>query len=369
MTTLAPPMGLCRRAAFIGACLIPVELAAAAGFAAEALPSAPVASPPEGAARESPQIPPGSSPAAPPAAVDAALARLTIASDSTCPSGPAVAEALAAIAPATEWPSGSVRIQTLTDMLVVELVSDGVTRRELRLTSDCRMRAMTVALVIATWTGELTSDAAAAPMLRGQGSKASAEAAAPASVPPVAARTASSHDGVAAKTTERELGAGLLLAVLGGIAPGIGLDFIQTRAPSGFGWQVDLRLPARRESSTTGISARWTRAALTVAGNGRLTLGRWSFSAHAGLAGGYTLTSGQGYAIDQGAQALTMGLVAGGRLGLGWRRVRVWTDVRVGRWLLPQVVVVDSVAGDRVATLELPSTDLQWSLGISYLFR
>jgi hypothetical protein len=348
--------------------LIPVELAAAA-VAPETSPSVPVGPPAQRAASESPQIPPGNSPAAPPTAVDTALARLTIASDSTCPSGPAVAEALAAIAPASEWPSGSVRIQTLTDMLVVELISDGATRRELRLTSDCRVRAMTVALVIATWTGELTSDAAAAPMLRGQGSKASAEAAAPASVPPVAARTASSHDGVAAKTTERELGAGLLLAVLGGVAPGLGLDFIQTRAPSGFGGQVDFRLPARRESSTTGISARWTRAALTVAGNGRFTLGRWSFSAHAGLAGGYTLTSGQGYAIDQSAQALTLGLVAGGRLGLGWRRVRIWTDVRVNRWLFSQVVAVDSVGGNRVATLELPSTDLQWTLGISYVFR
>ena len=360
MTTLAPPM--CPRlVAILGVCLIPSQIAAAAPVAPEP-PSVPVA--PAQAASEAP----GAVPAMLPSVGETTTARLTIASDSACPSGVAVSDALAALSPPAQWPTGSVRIQALSDTLVVELIADGSTRRELRVPADCGMRAATVALVIATWTGELSSDAAEAPTLRGRDAVAESKPVAPVPAPAPAARPALVDAAVPA-TTERELGAGLLLAVSGGVAPGVSVGFVQTHAPGGFGWQADLTLPARREIVAAGVSTRWTRAAISVAGNGRITLRRFAISVHAGLTGAYALTSGQGYAIDQGAQALTMGLVAGGRLALTWRRVRIWTDVRICRWLFPQEVAVDNAAGGRVATLTLPSTEFQWSAGLAYLFR
>ena len=339
MATLGPPTWL-RIAVLLAGCLLPVRIAAAAEAA-----------------------PPGPGPIAAGVPAEASgpdQPRLTITSDTTCPSGPAVVQALATLCPPVEWPSGTVRIQAEADMLIVELIADGSTQRQLRVADDCGVRATTVALVIATWSGELSSDAAGAPVLRGQVArgKASVRSSSEKSPAPSA---------FVASTTERELGAGLLLSVSGGVAPGVRIDFVQTRAPRGLGWQAGLALPAQRERTAAGVATSWTRVASSIALNGRITLRRFAISVDAGLVGAYTSTSGHGYAVDQGAQALTGGLVAGARLALPWRRLRIWTDVRATKWLFPQTVAVDSMAGDRVASVALPSSDFQWAVGLSYL--
>ena len=288
--------------------------------------------------------------AAPPAA------RLTIASETTCPSQSAVAEALAAMCPPAEWPSGSVRIQAVDGKLLVDLAFHESTRREVDVEGDCGLRAETVALVIATWAGKLSSDAAGMPILRG---------------PAAIARVESDveRQGGALPATERELGLGFLVAVSGGVAPGVAIDFIETLAPRGLGWQVGLTLPAQREQAAAVGTTGWTRAAASVGINGRVPLGRWALSVAAGLAGAYTMTSGHGYDIQQGWEAFTGGLVAGVRLALPWRRLRLWAEVRAYKWLFPQTVAVDSPAGDRVATVTLPSSDLQGCVGVAYPFR
>src|SRR5512142_1848137 len=102
------------------------------------------------AAAQEPGVPVTAEPAP---ATGTAGSRLTIASDSACPSGPAVAEALTLLSPPSQWPSGTVRIRAASDTLWVELVADGSTQRQLRVVDDCGTRATTVALVIATWTG------------------------------------------------------------------------------------------------------------------------------------------------------------------------------------------------------------------------
>ena len=292
-------------------------------------------------------------PKSPPAATG-----LSITSDSTCPSGPAVSEALAALCPAVAWPSGLVRIQAADDTLVVDLVAETTTQRQLRVASDCGARATAVALVIATWTGELSSEAAGEPVLRRSAVTQGSEVAP--TPPPLV---------TAAAANERELGASLLLSVADGVAPGVAIDFVQTRAPRGLGWQAGLSLPARRESAGPGGATSWTRAMASVAANGRLTVRRFVLSVGAGLAGAYTFTSGQGYPIDDGEQSLTAGLLADSRVGYSWWRLRFWTGVRCYRWLLSQSVVVETPTGARVTSIDLPSTDFQWAVGASYVFR
>jgi hypothetical protein len=49
--------------------------------------------------------------------------------------------------------------------------------------------------------------------------------------------------------------------------------------------------------------------------------------------------------------------------------MRVWTDVRAYKWLFPQTIAFDALTGGRVATVELPSFDFQWAVGLAYLFR
>jgi hypothetical protein len=312
------------------------------------------------AAEPAPQTAPWSGPGtvvAPYVQGSAVAPRLTIVSDTACPSGTAVAEALAALCPPSEWPSGAVRIRADADLLTVDLIADQSTHRQLQAAADCSLRATTVALVVATWTGELASDAAGVPLLRAPAPGVRGEASV----------TAPDRSPVDLPATERELGAGLLLAVSAGVAPGVRLDFVQTRSRRGLGWQADLTLPGRREKSAAGGSASWTRAAASVALKGRITLGRLALSASAGIAGAYTLTSGRGYSIEQGDEAITGGAVAGIRLAVPWRRMRVWTEVRGYRWLFPQSVAVDSITGSRVATVFLPSSDFHWAVGLSYL--
>jgi hypothetical protein len=297
---------------------------------------------------------------APAVASDAPVTqRLTIASDSSCPSETAIGEALAGLRPAAEWPSGAVRVHAAADALVVDLGTDS--QRRLTVVPECTVRAATVALVIATWMDDLPAEAAATPVLHPTANETPAKAAQPPTVPPDATRAPGS--------SEQEIGAGLLLAVAGGIAPGVRVDFLQSRNPRGLGWQASLTLPAQHKLTTAGGSTRWTRAAASIALNGRVTVGRYAVSADSGLAGAYTFTSGQGYSIDQSAQSLTCGFVAGVRVGLPWRHVRLWTDLHIYKWLYPQSIQVDSAAGDRMATTLLPSWDGQWTLGLSYLFR
>ena len=282
-------MAWLRGAALMGACLLPLHVAAAP--------------------------PPSMLPSTQSVLTQPAL---TIESNSTCPSSSAIGTALARRLPPARWPSGTVRVQTLAGTLIVDLISDGISQRQVGVTADCALRATTVALIIATWTGKLTSDAAAAPTIRPPA--ASPPAVAPVRhappPPPISGQATSSY------APERELGAGLLLALWDGLAPGVRIDFVQTRAPRGLGWQMGLALPARRERSANNVATSWTRAAVSIALNGRIDLGRLAVSIDAGGAGSYTIVSGQGFSIDQSGQALTAGLAAGLRMAIqprdGW---------------------------------------------------
>ena len=292
--------------------------------------------------------------------------RLTITSDSACPSETSVLGALATLVPPDTWPEGTVHIATAADQVVVqlvsELISDGSTQRQVRVPADCELRAATVALVILTWTGRLATDAAGTPVLRGQTARAQA------SVRTIPVTTTSAPSSVAT-TAERELAAGLLLSISGGLAPGARIDFVETRAPRGLGWQLGLTLPAQRERGTALGTTSWTRAAASVAINGRVTLRHLFVAADVGLAGAYAFTSAQGYSMGHSSEAITGGFVGGTRLEVPWRRWRIWTDFRVYKWLFPQTITFDALAGDRLATVDLPSFDIQCALGLAYVFR
>jgi hypothetical protein len=291
--------------------------------------------------------------------------KLTIVSDSACPSREAVARVLATLNAPEAWPTGTVRIRAAGDTLVVDLgvatIGPERSHREIHVTPDCDERATTVALVIATWTGELTSDAASAPVLPRRTGEQQRELGPTQVAPTPPPRSATS--------SVRAIGAGLLLSSSGGLAPGLSVDFTQTKNPGGLGWQAKLSLPMQRERSAVGGTTRWTRLTADVALNASMTLGRYTLSAAAGVVGAYTLASGQGYPIERSAQALTGGLTASLRAGVSWRRVRVWTQVEAYRFVFPQTILVDSTRGDAMGGAALPSSDLRWAIGLAYPFR
>ena len=277
--------------------------------------------------------------------------RLAIASDSSCPSADAVRAALLDLRSAEEWPSATVAIHAQEQLLTVELGSLDSLQRQLAVGPDCAARAATVALVIATWMNDLPAEGAGTPILRS---------------PIIPAPELTMPKPAVARY---QIGAGLLAAIHGGIAPGVRLDFIRLRGDRGLGWQASLVLPAAREVAVGGGVTHWTRMAAEVALKGSLAGKSFFLSADGGLAGAYTHAWGQGYAWNQNDESFTYGLVAGVRAGIPWGSFRIWTDLRAVQWLRTQSVQIDSDLGGPLTNVSLPTWDAQWALGLSYALR
>jgi hypothetical protein len=283
---------------------------------------------------------------------------LVIVSDSDCPSGEAVRSALLALRPAVEWPALSVAIHATEQMLAVEIGSQKTNPRQLAVGPDCATRATAVALVITTWTGELPVEAAGTPVLQ-----------APAVVvqPPAEKKP----EGVIPRTDARhsEIGAGVLAATAGGIAPGLRVEFSRTRRGSGLGWQVDVTVPAAREVTLGGGTTRWMRVSAGAAFDAHWAMRRFFLDGTFGGVAALTYAWGQGYIANQSDWSPTWGLVAGMRAGVPWGRARIWLEMRALKWLREQSVQIDPVTTGNATTTQLPSWDAQGTIGISYVFQ
>ena len=290
---------------------------------------------------------------------------LAIVSDSNCPSGEAVREALVDLRPVGQWPALSVAIRATSQTLVVEIGPQKTNSRLLTVNPDCAARATAVALVISTWTGDLPVEAEGTPIL---------QPAAP--IPQPAAHIIQSEPGkkpetVIGKTNpgQSEIGAGLLVAAVGGIAPGGRVEFGRMRRGSGFGWQVDLTIPAARQVNIGGGTTRWMRISAGVGIDARWAMRRFFLDGELGGVAALTYAWGQGYVANQSDWSPTWGLGAGIRAGMPWGRTRLWVDLRAVKWLREQSVQIDPVTTGTATTANLPSWDAQGSIGISYVLQ
>jgi hypothetical protein len=283
---------------------------------------------------------------------------LAIVSDSDCPSGEAVRDALLGLRPVEEWPSLSVAIHTTEQMLEVEIGSQKTNPRQLIVGPDCATRATAVALVITTWTGELPVEASGTPVLQPS-----------AVVPQPSAAKESARAAPKAEARQSEIGAGLLAATAGGIVPGLRVEFGRMRRGSGLGWRVDVTVPAAREKALGGGTTRWMRTSAGVGLVARWARRRFFLDGELGGVAGLSYAWGQGYVADQSDWSPTWGLVAGIRAGVPWGRTRIWIDMRACKWLREQSVQIDPVTTGAAITASLPSWDAQGAIGISYIFQ
>jgi len=283
---------------------------------------------------------------------------LVIVSDSDCPSGEAVRDALLGLRPVEQWPALSVTIRAFPQMLVVEIGSQKTNPRQLAVGPDCATRATAVALVITIWTGELPVEAAGTPVLQ-----PSAVALQP--------LTMKKPEEVIPKTDARysEIGAGVLMATAGGIVPGGRLEFGRMRRGSGLGWQVDLTVPAARGVTIGGGTTRWMRVSAGVGLDARWAMRRLFLDGELRGVAALTYAWGQGYAANQSDSSPTWGLAAGIRAGVPWGRIRLWLDLRAVKWLREQSVQIDPVTTGTATAANLPSWDAQGAIGISYVFQ
>lgn len=269
---------------------------------------------------------------------------LVIESDSSCPSVDAVRQALATLRPATDWPDTVVVIRVADQSLSIDLGSQGTRQRLLAVGPDCSARAMSAALVIATWMDELPDEVTGAPILR-------------ASVPPPLPSSA-----------YQEIGAGLSTALASGWAPGGHAEFIRMQAERSLGWQASIDVCSPREVWVGNGDTHWMRTTAAVALYARHTSRRPFVAADLGLALAYTAAWGTGYAENRSDRSMTWGPVAGARTGIPWGRFRVWTDLRVRRWFHSESVQIDSTSSDNgTSAAASPSWEGQWSLGVSYV--
>ena len=280
---------------------------------------------------------------------------LVLESDSECPSAQAVRAALVglrSVESVDDWPPAKVAIFATEQFLRVEL--GGSRTRQLAVGTGCTTRAATVALIVATWLGEFPVDVANSPILR--------------PLPQPTPQAVSQPLSLPRPPSQQEIGAALLTTLNGGMAPGVRLEYARLRRAGRLGWQASLAWPAPREVAVAGGKTLFTRVAASVAVRGGLPLRRFWLSGDAGVAAAYTRAWGSGYDTNQGDQSLTYGVTAGLRGGLPWRRFRIWTGVRIFRWLYGQSVQVDSDDAGSSTIASLPMWDVQWALGASYVF-
>lgn len=273
--------------------------------------------------------------------------KLIIASDSSCPSADAVRGALANLRPAPAWPT-TVVIRTGNRSLFIDLGSRGTGQRELAVGPDCSARAMSTALVIATWMDDLPAEVTVAPILR-------APSVTPPALPPV-------HS-----SAYQEIGVGLATAVPSSWTPGGSVEFIRMRTQSGLGWQTRIGFLSPREVWVGNGSTRWMRATASGTLHARHASRTTFLAADLGLAIAYTSSWGTGYAENRNDRSINWGPIAGARAGIPWGRFRLWSDLRVCKWLYNDSVQIDSTSSSNSTNAALPAWEAQWSLGVSYV--
>jgi hypothetical protein len=276
---------------------------------------------------------------------DAPESELVIASETDCPSSEAVRLALAKLRPTDEWPEAVVAIRLTDQTLSIDIGATNPVQRRLAVGPDCAERASSAALVIATWMDDLPAEAAGTPLLR------AAERPLPTTVD---------------ASARYELGAGLGAATGAGWTPAAHVELIGLREGRRLGWQASIGMVAPRDVSVGRGVSHWLRSYATVGVLARQSFTRLFLAADLGLAGAYTIAWGTGYDQNGSDGSFTWGPAAGARAGIPWGRFRLWTDLHLRWWLKGDTVQIDSASLVGQDSAQLPSKEVQWSLGLSY---
>jgi hypothetical protein len=274
---------------------------------------------------------------------------LVVRSNSDCPGGQAVSEALWAIRPDSEWPALTATIEVIENRVQVTLGEDVVHKREIPVPADCADRANRVALVIAVWSGALPAQVTAAPQL-------SVAVPAPVLVP------------VRKSAMVSEVGMAGLYSTVGGWVPGAGVEFGWLRRDGWWGLRAWGAYQSTKSLRVDIGESQYDRTLLGAAMVLRWDR-RWLFvSSDWGLVGAYMRAHGDGYSQNQSASGLNVGLVADGRVGLHLGRYRIWAEARLHRWLAKETVRVDPLLAGSSSTSTLPSWDAHLGVGVGVVF-
>jgi hypothetical protein len=282
------------------------------------------------------------------AAVAYAQPTVVVNGDATCPSADMVREALAAARPGLAASGRTVTVEVADDRLSLTLGDAPAVRRELPADPDCSVRAESVAVVIAAWSGELASRPTDSPVLS-------------VAVPPPLLAPPSRH--------VLEIDGGGFYSSWWGHAPGAALALGRTPRQGGLGARVLGAYQGARDVTLEGGSNQILRFLLGAAATYDYRIWRVFASGALGLLGTFTRAQGSGYETNRAESTTNFGGFADLRAGVPIGRVRVWADARLVRLVHGENVKIQSTSPNVADNATLDAWDLQLGVGLGYRFE
>ena len=285
---------------------------------------------------------------------------VVVPSDATCPSVEMLRAALP-VRPNGEWPQQTVTVEVAGDRLSLSLGEAPAARREIPTDRDCSVRAQNVAVVIATWSGELGSRPTDSRVLTAENPKPVPilTVASPAAAPTPAKR--SNH--------VFELDGAGFYSLSWGHAPGAWLGVGRLPRYGGFGVRLLGAYQSARDVALEGGSNQILRFFAGAALTYHLQRTHFFASGDAGLVGTLTRAQGTGYQANRADSTTNFGGVAELRGGLRFGRARLWLNARVLSLVHADTVKVESTSpgvGDRAS---LSRWDGQLGAGLGFRFE
>lgn len=324
------------------------------------------------------------------AALEAGVApeKVSVASDSACPSANAVHEALEALGARNVARPAWATVHSRGDQLTIELSWPGDPQseaRKLTVESDCESRAQSAAVVIASWLGILPEATLVSTPLglppveipyakvvpREPEKKPVVESPTitPSTEAPAHPVEAGAFVGDGAFSGRRSwLGGGLGGLAGGGEVPGLRIELVRARANAGFhlGWMASTLVSMPRSQSLDGGTSSWIRPAIGMAGMASWGGPRVRLAIDLGPLAGLTVAWGSGYPHNQTDASPTLGVTGGLRLQLALASSMLWGELRVIDWLRGESLQHEIQPTGIVGSVDLPSLEGLVSLGWSF---
>ncbi len=270
--------------------------------------------------------------------------------DATCPSADMILAALPAARPDDELSEQKVTVEVADDRLSLTLGEAPAVRREIPADRDCSVRAQSVAVVIAAWSGELGTRPTDSPVL-----------------------TVSSPAPVLAPVKKPshviELDGEAFYSPLWGHAPGAWLGVGRTPRDGGVGARVLGAYQSARDVALEGGTNQVLRFLVGAAVTYQLQRTHVFASGDLGLVGTLTHAQGTGYAPNGAASTANFGGLADLRGGLRFGRARLWLNARGLRLVRAETVKVESTSPGIADSATLTAWDLQVGVGLGYRFE
>jgi hypothetical protein len=288
---------------------------------------------------------------------------IVVRGEANCPSADMIRAALHAILAEGAWPAETLVVEVAGDRLLLRLGGDPGVRREIPADRDCAVRAGSVALILAAWSGELLSLPANAPVL---------DAAAPATMAPAiptAQVAATAPAGATAPTHYMELDGGGFYSPVWGHAGGTWLGIGLTPVGGGLGFRAIAVYQAARDVALEGGTTQILRAMLGAAATYDIERKQVFASGGVGLVGTLTHAAGLGYEPNRAVTEANVGGFGDLRVGLPLGRLRIWTDVRLLRLLVGETVKIQSGSPNVGDTATLTAWDVQLGAGLGFRFE